>query len=1061
MLYSSQLPIVQAQPEQHMVWGWANVATKDGLPVVDRQGDVVDIEELRKAAHNFMENHRDSGDMHNVMGVGRVVESIVLDNDLQKALGIDLGQEGWFIGVKVSNEGVWKRIKSGELSAFSIGGGGRRTELTAAHKALLGVNKRLQDTISRVKKDFDPNEARDNDGEWTGPGSGATATAKPPNKTRTSSKVDSDGVVLSKPNIHGPENHIVENARVLSLAAKHPFADPFADTSNHVLATSGKYKTGQPVDMGYLHNNEKAPNMGTVFGQHIEPKGTYMYPGEVESFGNAPHAYGDFELGAAHFKNPIVLDYVNTRESGWKKKLSDAYGGRTGRQLTNAIIQSGHDGIITIDTNGRYAPEGFPIEAINLTAPTTIKYKSTSGKPIPEDDKEFADLFHGSNLKSGVGKFNQFHSPLNGEFTTGSGVTAVSTAPPATAKAPFHIDYGTTGVSKYETRNTLAAYAINSRVTPTQQINTPERRNLRRSIEKELYGTGAKQKNKRIDIVLGNPGAGKTTSVASNLISTYGSLQIDPDDAKRDLPEYSDPKFNVPGHVGSASGAIHEESSNISNEVFRHAIRKGDNIVLPMIGKNIDSIESKIGLLDKLGYEVHVHMVNAPLSVTIPRTIDRWEAGKQGYVSVPYQEALGTKSLDNFNRIRHDSRIAESTLIDSSENGKSKLVDRWINPDRRARKLGVYSTSGRLAKLYLGRFGSRAGTEWFAKFGRSGLGYESYIAKFNHIHDPKNGQFASNGAAADKPSSFISQEAESTGSHGFVHGGNATSDQVSQLNHNVEKALTDGSGRDLVSGAMQKFFGSHAEVTAKREGRGVFMGKVNPNTSIEVRKDVTDDQLDKMAAIRGLLTGQEAQIWSRRHKKSDPDKPGIGVGYVVHGGTSGALAPLTADQYSKLNDIIKSNKKFAPLDGSTFKDGSFLFRNVEGKVPEKKYAKLLNKATQRLHEQTGAKVHISLGRYSGNYITAPEFLGIVGRNADALRWTADNLSQKTGPTYVQHAKEIGADTEDTKARIAASVARIRAAADAIDPPRQRIITPAHRALLTALGPIRERQLVAS
>jgi hypothetical protein len=46
--------------------------------------------------------------------------------EVQKALGVDLGKVGWFIGLKIEDVGVWKRVKSGELSAFSFGGRGVR-----------------------------------------------------------------------------------------------------------------------------------------------------------------------------------------------------------------------------------------------------------------------------------------------------------------------------------------------------------------------------------------------------------------------------------------------------------------------------------------------------------------------------------------------------------------------------------------------------------------------------------------------------------------------------------------------------------------------------------------------------------------------------------------------------------------------------------------------------------------------------------------------------------------------------------------------------------------------
>ena len=59
--------------------------------------------------------------------VGEVVESIVFTQDLQKALGIDLGRVGWFIGMHVPDQAIWKQIRAGTMGAFSIGARGVRT----------------------------------------------------------------------------------------------------------------------------------------------------------------------------------------------------------------------------------------------------------------------------------------------------------------------------------------------------------------------------------------------------------------------------------------------------------------------------------------------------------------------------------------------------------------------------------------------------------------------------------------------------------------------------------------------------------------------------------------------------------------------------------------------------------------------------------------------------------------------------------------------------------------------------------------------------------------------
>lgn len=115
------------QLKQGLVYGWASVIEKDGVPVVDHQGDRISQQELVKAAHDFMKR-RDGGVMHDETGhnIGSIVESVVLTKDLQKALGVDLGKVGWLIGYQISDARVKAMAQKRLLKAFSIGGRGRR-----------------------------------------------------------------------------------------------------------------------------------------------------------------------------------------------------------------------------------------------------------------------------------------------------------------------------------------------------------------------------------------------------------------------------------------------------------------------------------------------------------------------------------------------------------------------------------------------------------------------------------------------------------------------------------------------------------------------------------------------------------------------------------------------------------------------------------------------------------------------------------------------------------------------------------------------------------------------
>jgi hypothetical protein len=60
--------------------------------------------------------------MHSGSQIGEIVHSLPVTNEIAASLGITTDREGWIICVKVHDDSVWEDVKSGKLSAFSIGG---------------------------------------------------------------------------------------------------------------------------------------------------------------------------------------------------------------------------------------------------------------------------------------------------------------------------------------------------------------------------------------------------------------------------------------------------------------------------------------------------------------------------------------------------------------------------------------------------------------------------------------------------------------------------------------------------------------------------------------------------------------------------------------------------------------------------------------------------------------------------------------------------------------------------------------------------------------------------
>lgn len=98
----------------------------------DSQGDIYSHDEVRKAAHAYMENEGALGKQHKeiVTGKLKILESYVAPVDFE----IDsesVAKGTWLMGIRVVDDDLWDGIKKGSYTGFSIGGAAfRRPEVT-------------------------------------------------------------------------------------------------------------------------------------------------------------------------------------------------------------------------------------------------------------------------------------------------------------------------------------------------------------------------------------------------------------------------------------------------------------------------------------------------------------------------------------------------------------------------------------------------------------------------------------------------------------------------------------------------------------------------------------------------------------------------------------------------------------------------------------------------------------------------------------------------------------------------------------------------------------------
>lgn len=91
--------------------------------VVDSQNDFESPEDIRKAAHLFMEEYGELGTQHTEMVTGRlkVLESYIAPIDFEIG-GEKVSKGTWVMGIRVVDDALWTDVKKGSFTGFSIGG---------------------------------------------------------------------------------------------------------------------------------------------------------------------------------------------------------------------------------------------------------------------------------------------------------------------------------------------------------------------------------------------------------------------------------------------------------------------------------------------------------------------------------------------------------------------------------------------------------------------------------------------------------------------------------------------------------------------------------------------------------------------------------------------------------------------------------------------------------------------------------------------------------------------------------------------------------------------------
>jgi hypothetical protein len=233
-------------------------------------------------------------------------------------------------------------------------------------------------------------------------------------------------------------------------------------------------------------------------------------------------------------------------------------------------------------------------------------------------------------------------------------------------------------------------------------INTPEREALREQMAEEILSRGSAQrvtvdgkakivytgpvrKDRRVDIVIGLPAAGKSSVIVDPLSEQHQSMVLDSDEVKFILPEFNN---------GIGSGYIHEESKEILGIIRDSAIERGDNIVTPIVGSSTNKVLGEIERYRNAGYSVYLHLNELPANKAIGRALQRFlDTGR--FIDPDVLLKYGDKPTEVYERIREMEGVIDgySRYSNDVKYGEPPILIEQSGPERVRNVPGAVSVS--------------------------------------------------------------------------------------------------------------------------------------------------------------------------------------------------------------------------------------------------------------------------------------------------------------------------------------------------------------------------------
>lgn len=186
--------------------------------------------------------------------------------------------------------------------------------------------------------------------------------------------------------------------------------------------------------------------------------------------------------------------------------------------------------------------------------------------------------------------------------------------------------------------------------------------NSRGSISGKDEFNGAVKKGYRAEIVIGLPAGGKSSVIVDKVSKNTQSRVLDSDEVKKLLPEFGG---------GEGAGMVHKESADIildgmiMPEYYKDGSLSGDNIVIPIVGKNPKHAQEYLKKLKEAGYEVHLSFNDVTPLNSVKRATTRYiETGR--FLSPSYLAEVGTKPQTTYELLKKQGSFDTYSRYDNN-----------------------------------------------------------------------------------------------------------------------------------------------------------------------------------------------------------------------------------------------------------------------------------------------------------------------------------------------------------------------------------------------------------